>query len=241
MRPDVQCEGAGKSGDHEGEKYVKPRRSIRYRTPSSVEAQFQPGSRGRVLTNRLGITSKSAMDRAEYEALLTAQQRYLKRVTNETRFTAALLCQMHKDWLGGIYEWAGRYRTVELEKGCFRWPPAYRVAENMAAFENGLLRRHTPCRPGALNEVARPIAEVHAELLLIHPFREGNGRLARWLADLMCLQAGLPVPSYGFTGRGSKGNQEQYLRAVGEAYLRDYDALTAVFAEAIGRRLPEDR
>ena len=34
---------------------------------------------------------------------------------------------------------------------------------------------------------------VHVELVLIHPFREGNGRLARLLAMLMGLQAGLPM------------------------------------------------
>lgn len=32
---------------------------------------------------------------------------------------AALLRQMHRDWLGDIYEWAGKYRTVELEKEGF--------------------------------------------------------------------------------------------------------------------------
>ncbi|MDT8395020.1 MAG: Fic family protein [bacterium] len=41
--------------------------------------------------------------------------------------------------------------------------------------------------------VAESLAIVHAELVLIHPFREGNGRLARLLAMLMGLQAGLPM------------------------------------------------
>jgi hypothetical protein len=27
-------------------------------------------------------------------------------------------------------------------------------------------------------------------MLLVHPFRDGNGRLARWLAELMFFQAG---------------------------------------------------
>jgi len=30
-----------------------------------------------------------------------------------------LICQMHREWLIGIYEWAGRYRTVEMQKGLF--------------------------------------------------------------------------------------------------------------------------
>jgi len=143
---------------------------------------------------------------------------------------------MHRDWLGGIYDWAGRYRTVEVSKADFRWPPAHRVAVNMTALERGALAKHTPCRPGLVADVARRMAEVHAELLLIHPFREGNGRLARWVADLMAYQAGLPAPAYGFVGRGSKVRRTQYLEAVRDGYLGNYDDLADFFAEAMERR-----
>lgn len=128
---------------------------------------------------------------------------------------------------------------MELSKGGFQWPPARRVAANMERFEAGLLREHTPCRPAPLPEVARPVAEVHAELLLIHPFREGNGRLARWLAALMAMQAGYAPPLYEFRGRGAKRNQVCYLEAVKRGYVQDYDPLTDFFREALERRLRE--
>jgi cell filamentation protein len=211
----------------------------RYTTPKGPEAEFQSGSRRQVLRNLLGITSKGKMDEVEYAALVHAQEAYLRRITPDTRFTARSICQMHRDWLGRIYSWAGQYRTVELQKGAFRWPPAVRIAENMTTFERDLLARQTPCRPGPLPEVARRIAEVHAELLLIHPFREGNGRLARWLAELMSLQAGFPLPDYGFTGKGSSKRRYTYLVAVTRGYAQDYAALTAFFAGAITRRLEE--
>ena len=38
---------------------------------------------------------------------------------------------------GNIYEWAGEYQQMELEKDGFRWPPAERIAENMLNFERG--------------------------------------------------------------------------------------------------------
>lgn len=209
----------------------------RYQPPAGPEAETQPGSRGRVLRNRLGIRRKRDMDVAEYEALLRAQEAYLQRISADTRFTAALIREMHRHWLGEIYEWAGQYRTVELAKGGFRWPPAYLVADNMARFEAGLLREHTPCRPAPLPEVARHLAEVHAELLLIHPFREGNGRLARWLAALMAVQAGYAPPRFAFRGRGGRRNQSLYLDAVKRGYLQDYEALAGFFREAIERRL----
>jgi cell filamentation protein len=176
------------------------------------------------------------MDQAEYELLVQTQERYLHRIEANTRFTAALLRQMHRDWLGSLYAWAGWYRTVELSKSGFQWPPALLVAENMTRLEAGLLRQHTPCRPGPTAEIARKLAEVHADLLLIHPFRDGNGRLARWLADLMALQADLSLPDYGFEGRGAKLRRAQYLAAVRRGYLQEYDPLADFFRGAIERR-----
>jgi len=213
--------------------------SSRYDLSGGVETRTQPGSGRRVLRNKLGITLKRDMDRAEFDALLHAQEQWLGLVTTETRFTAKLICRMHADWLGEIYEWVGQYRSVDLTKGDFTWPPAMRVAENMTAFENGLLAERTPCRPGGLPDVARAIAEVHAELLLIHPFREGNGRLARWLADLMAAQAGLPMPQVQFAGIGSRGERVRYLAAVKAGYLQRYADLTAFFAETLERRMRE--
>lgn len=213
----------------------------RYALATGAEAETEPRSRGRVLRNRLGIIRKRMTEEAEYDALLRTQERFTEEIAADTRFTTSLLCRMHGAWLGDIYEWAGYYWTVELAKDDFRWPPATFVAQNMAAFEVGLLCRHTPCPPGPLPEVARRIAEVHAELLLIHPFREGNGRLARWLADLMALQAGFSTPKYRLSGVGSPARRAQYLNAVKAGYLSRYDSLTDFFVEAFEARLRTGR
>src|SRR5438045_3258504 len=74
----------------------------RYRAATGSQAESEPGSRGRVLRNKLAIRSKRQIDRAEYDALLRAQTEYLNLITADTRFTAVLLCQMHRDWLGSI-------------------------------------------------------------------------------------------------------------------------------------------
>ena len=175
------------------------------------------------------------MDVAEFEALASIHEIYFDRIESETRFTAALICQMHRDWLGSLYSWAGSYRTVELAKGNFKWPPAYLVEQNMRALEWNTLNHLTPCRPGATGQVLQAMAVVHAELLLIHPFREGNGRLARWLADLMAAQAGLPLPGYRFSGRGALRERQMYLKAVQLGYGGDYQALADFFACALER------
>ena len=91
------------------------------------------------------------------------------------------------------------------------------------------LARFTPCQEP---EAAEALAAVHAELILIHPFRDGNGRLARLLALLMGLQAGLPPLDFSpLDGRGKM----RYIAAIHAAMGRDYRPLAAVFERIIER------
>ena len=195
-----------------------------------------------MMRNRLGIRSKMAMDQAEAEALARVQSRYFTQdsITTETVFTSELIKQMHRDWLSGIYDWAGTYRTVDVAKGGVAFPPAYLISDNMCVFEETVLNILTPCRSDEPHQACEDVARVHADLLLIHPFREGNGRLARWLADVMFAQAGLSIPDYGFTGRGAKLRRSKYLDAVIKAYCRDYSDLARFLEEALARGKASD-
>jgi len=207
----------------------------RYTVAKGVEGEFEPGSRGRVLRNKRGIIHKREMDQLEFNALVSAQERYYDMIEDSTRFTAELICQMHRDWLEDLFPRAGTYRAVELSKGGFRWPPSRLVAQNMAHLEANTLKACTPCQGKSVQEIGKKMAEVHAELLLVHPFREGNGRLARWIADLMSLQAGLGLPDYALSGRGSIKRRKDYLSAVQHGYAQNYEPLTGFFCTALER------
>lgn len=194
------------------------------------EAEFEPGSRGRVLSNRLGITRVRDMNEAESQALLIAQDAALDHYGPDHRFTAADVCELHRLWLGQIYAWAGEYRNVNIGKGGFRFAHAPLIAGLMGDLERGALARHTPCRPDQDAAIASALAQVHAELILIHPFREGNGRLARLLALLMALQAGLPPLDFSpLAGRGRRA----YIVGIHAAVGRDYGPLAAMFGRVI--------
>ncbi len=209
----------------------------RYTAPSGIQSEYEPGSNETVLRNRAGIIDSLTMDQAEFDALLKVQTQYLDLLNEESRITAKLIRKMHKDWLGDIYDWAGEYRTVEMSKGGFQWPPAYRVQPNMELFENGLLQECTPCKTADLDTVALQISKVHAEFLFIHPFREGNGRLARWIADIMALQAGFGIPLYPFWGDQTVEARHKYVYAVKRGYVEDFGPLTEFFRTAIALRL----
>jgi cell filamentation protein len=196
------------------------------------EAEFQPRSRGRVLRNRLGITSVRQLEREESKALLVTTEQTIDETRVDQRFATDDIRRMHKNWLGRIYDWAGEYRTLNISKGAFTFAAAVRVPTLMQEFERGLLRKYTPCRFDTLTDQASALAIVHAELILIHPFRDGNGRCARLLATLMGLQAGLPALDFGGI-RGAK--KSEYIAAVHAALSRDYDPMTQLFREVIAR------
>jgi cell filamentation protein len=92
------------------------------------EAEFQPGSRGRVLRNRLAITSVRELERSESAALLIATQQIIDETRVDQRFTAGEIRRMHQLWLAEIYEWAGEYgkSTSLRERSCSRPQCKYR-------------------------------------------------------------------------------------------------------------------
>lgn len=71
------------------------------------------------------------------------------------------------------------------------------------------------------------LARTHAELLLIHPFREGNGRLARLLATLMALQKGFRKPSFETL---LSQHRASYFAAMRSGLDRNYEPMRRLFA-----------
>ena len=79
-------------------------------------------------------------------------------------------------------------------------------------------------------QLINDIAIVHGELLFIHPFREGNGRTARLLANLMCRKAGYDGLMFEKIG---KKEFEKYVAAVQSCANKDYkkmiEFITSIF------------
>ncbi len=199
-----------------------------------IETEFEPGSRGRVLRNLPGIRSVREMQRAESVALLTATNQLIDETTETQRFTAFDISNIHRRWLGAIYSWAGEYRSVNIAKRDFMFAAADQVPRLMREFEQGPLRDYTPCSFDVVQEQEEALAVVHAELILIHPFREGNGRCARVLATLMALQAELPP--LDFSGVQGK-ERRRYIAAIHQAMERNYEPMKEVFRRVIARSL----
>jgi len=200
----------------------------RYKASGS-QTEFQPGSDDRVLRNVLGITSPEEMDEIE---LLLLEQLYREVLGPDFpagKLSVADLKDWHYRWLGNVYPWAGEERSVNLAKGDFHFAAATQIPRLLEEFERNCLERFTPCDILSESELVAAIAVTHVELILIHPFREGNARLARLLADVMATQAGHGLLDYS----DWDSEKASYFAAIQQGMAGDYGPMKRLAAAAL--------
>ena len=206
----------------------------RYDVSGLAEAQYEPGSKDTVIRNLLGVIDPDEMDRVEARELAKATNILIREYDQEHQFCGADICHFHKTWLGEAYEWAGKYRKENITKNDFTFAVAAQISKLMEQFEQNQLSRYTPCVFENRVEVVKALAEVHTELLLIHPFRDGNGRVARLLSTLMVLQAGLPLLDFNLI---SEVKKQEYITAVQAGLDRNYQPMETLFSEIIEKSI----
>lgn len=70
------------------------------------------------------------------------------------------------------------------------------------------------------------VAPIHAEILFIQPFREGNGRTARLLADLITLKSGFDRFNFEMI---TEKRMPEYITAVQAAADKNYSPMIQLF------------
>ena len=157
------------------------------------------------LPNRLGLTRPGEIAEAEFEGFLLAEIMLTETLTTATRFDCQYIRNIHKLTLKELYTFAGR----------FLFPSALFIPQSMQFFEDEILKKLPDTYPDKAS-LAKDVAIVHGELLFIHPFREGNGRTARILANLM-------VRKQGYEGlRFDKIHFRDYVVAVQRVSEKNY-------------------
>lgn len=175
------------------------------------------------LPNLLGLKNAKEIEEAEFEGFLMAEIMLTEQLTTSTRFNCNYIRRIHQLALGNIYSFAGKYRTVNMSKGGFLFPTALFIPQSMQFLQDELLSR-LPDIYTDKQQLIKDVAHVHGELLFIHPFREGNGRTARMLANLM-------VRKQGYEGlRFDKINFREYVIAVQRVSEKNYLPMERIIA-----------
>lgn len=182
---------------------------------------YQQDSNDRVLANKLGITETADMDEAELVLLEKLYENVLLTHFSQDGINVDDIKTWHRRWLGNVYEWAGDERSVNMSKGDFHFAAAGQISQLLNKFESDYLKCFTPCIGFSNEKLIEAIAVIHIEFILIHPFREGNGRLSRLLADVMAVQAGHEPLDYTYWDKNKNG----YFSAIQQGMDMNYEPM----------------
>lgn len=184
---------------------------------------------GEVLPNKLGLTDAEAINREELVGFAQAEHDAIDALQSDTVFSLDYLYDLHRKALGGLYDFAGNLRTVNMSKDGFAFPAAGFLPVNLQEFEKNYLepiRRSDEWDDEALRD---HVAALHAELLYIHPFREGNGRIVRLFTKLILLAR--RGKELRFENLAGEKNIQRYIEAVQQAATGEHSLMRALFRE----------
>ena len=141
-----------------------------------------------VLKNKLNIRDNKLLKTAEEEITLIKQMELLKNPI-KGNFSKAHLMNIHKFIFEDIYSFAGKIRREQISKAdTMFYPPNLIDRELDKVFAK--IKEKNMLKETDEEKVYDNLAYVMAELNIIHPFREGNGRSIREFIRLMAKRMG---------------------------------------------------
>ena len=187
-----------------------------------------------VLKNLLGITEEKELDLAEAE--LSRANMMLLYENGFNDFSSGGFCFIHKFLFGDVYEWAGEYRKINVQKreallaGQSVW---YSNVTEIGRDLDNAFKAINKINWESLSkdEFAKQIAHLFPMLWQVHPFREGNTRTTVMIMTFF-------IEHYGYYF-------DQNLMAESAGYVRDsfvlaslgeyseYEHLEAILKDAI--------
>lgn len=131
------------------------------------------------------------------------------------------LQQIHAYLFGGLYDFAGQIRTVNIAKAGFAFAPAMYLYDNLQIIEN------------MPENSLEAIVKKYVEMNIAHPFMEGNGRSTRIWLDLILKK------NLGQCTDWSKIDKNEYLTAMKESPVNSthiYELIKGALTDDINSR-----
>lgn len=172
------------------------------------------------------VTTRGELNEVEQANIVAG----LRRRRWRTADTADLLDEqsvraLHKDLFGEVWSWAGAYRSAERNIGV---APSEIAACVVNLVEDAKMWIGGD-RPMPVDEVG---VRFHHRLAQVHPFPNGNGRLARAITDLLLTSLGAETFSWGRASMDGRPidragvMRERYIAALRRADGHDFATLS---------------
>ena len=141
-----------------------------------------------ILINKLNIKNSKLLQK--YEAKITAAKLLSLRQKGiignyDVHHIKNIQLYLFED----IYPFAGKFRTENIGKGAFRFAEWQYIESELTKLLENLKSENYLANIGK-NELSQKLAYYMAELNVLHPFREGNGRTIREFIRELALKNG---------------------------------------------------
>lgn len=138
------------------------------------------------------VATRQDLDTAEQSNISKALSRLRRRrLTTAEILDDAFVRWLHAAMFGDVWSWAGKYRLTERNIGIDPITVSIAVRDLMA---DGALWLSADAQWISLDQAA---CRIHHRLVQIHPFPNGNGRLARAHSDLLIRSLGAQPLTWG--------------------------------------------
>jgi cell filamentation protein len=157
--------------------------------------------------NKLDIKDSTLIHELEKEQLIKSYEIMHNELSENTIFDKEYLKKVNHRIFGFLYKWAGDYRTVNISKGTSMFCPY----NNLAAFSNDIFKKLEKDNYlkgyediNKRDEFIEKLSFYMCELIVLHPFNEGNGRTIRFFFDMICTYNGYEYINYKDTLKDEK-------------------------------------
>jgi Fic-DOC domain mobile mystery protein B len=155
------------------------------------------------------LSTQSELNQFEQTNIIEADAWALTNrvLKSQDQLTEPYVRELHKRMFNHTWKWAGIYRQKNLSIGV----PHYDIRNQIPALL-GNARYWIDNKTFDLDEIA---IRVHHRMVWIHPFRNGNGRHARLLADVIAVKNGRERFTWGSVTSAAAGpGRAEYIRSL---------------------------
>jgi len=157
------------------------------------------------------------------------------------KITPEIICKLHKVSFSWIFpKWAGKFRIIQVTISGKEAPPYFKIPELAVSLCQDLEERlkHLP-KPQTnkyIFEVVKLLAWFQHKFVVIHPFQDYNGRMARMLTILLLLKLNLPPIEIKAEKRSDR---KRYIKAMREGDKGNLTRLENIIAYALSEGLEQ--
>lgn len=146
------------------------------------------------LKNLLGAKSSEELKRLEPQ-IVFANELELEDISIPRTNDFDELLLIHKQLFKGVYEWAGKIRTVDIKKNdeSSEYFLIVSKIQDAANYVFGELVKENYLQNLPRDKFVKRLAYYYDQLNYIHPFREGNGRAQRVFWSRVAKDAGYTI------------------------------------------------